>query len=69
MLRSAVYRGSAQQWHAGFMNTELLHKEGGVWVGPIKGRLFKFDFPSAKFWVKIFFGGGSQSQKTHPPLL
>ena len=26
---------------------------GGV---PRRGRSFKFDFPSATFWVKIFFG-------------
>ena len=28
---------------------------GGVWGGPRKGRLFKLDFPSAEFWVKILF--------------
>ena len=28
---------------------------GGVWVGPTRGRSLKLDFPSAKFWVKIFF--------------
>ena len=43
---------------------------GGSSGGPTKGRLFKFGFPSAKFWVQIFFwAGGSQSQKTPPPLL
>ena len=30
---------------------------GGVWVGPTEGHLFKIDFPSAKFFVKNFFGG------------
>ena len=39
-------------------------------MGPTKGGLLKFDFPSAKLWVKSFFFwmGGSQSQKTPPPL-
>ena len=35
------------------------HVGGGgevVWVGGTKGRLYELDFPSAKFWVKIFFG-------------
>ena len=41
---------------------------GGGWVGPTEGRLFQFEFPSAKFWVKNFFWvGGSQSQKPPPP--
>ena len=49
---------------------------GGVWGGlggsggggdPTKRRLFKLDFPSAKFWVEIsFWAGGSQSQRTPP---
>ena len=39
-------------------------------MDPKKGRLFKFDFPSSNFWVKIFFSvGGSQSQKDPPPLI
>ena len=43
---------------AGFVYKEL---SGGVWVGPIKGRLFKFDFPSANFWV-------SEPKDPPPPL-
>ena len=56
---------------ADFVYKELIPKGGGGsgWV-PQRGRFFKFDFPSAKFWVKIFLGvGGSQSQKTPPPLI
>ena len=54
---------------SGFVYEELIPKGrgGSVWV-PQKGRLFKFDFPSAKFWVKIWVGG-SQSPKTPPPIL
>ena len=37
---------------------------GGV---PQRGRLLKFDFPSAKFWVKIFFGVGGVSEPKDPP--
>ena len=54
----------------GFVDKELMpNGEGSGWV-PQRGRLFKLDFPSAKFWVKIFFGvGGSQSRKTPPPVI
>ena len=40
---------------------------GGSGEAPTKGGLFKLDFPSAKFWVKIFFGwvGGIAKR---PPL-
>ena len=37
---------------------------GGV---PQRGRLFKFDFPSAKFWVKFFWGGWISEPKDAPP--
>ena len=37
-------------------------------MGPTKRCLFKFDFPSAKFWVDFFFWlDESQSQKTPRP--
>ena len=39
---------------------------GSGWV-PQRGRLFKFDFPSAKFWVKIFLGGWVSEPKDPPP--
>ena len=39
----------------------------GVWVGPTKGRLFKLDFPSAKLWVKIFFGWVGLRANPPPP--
>ena len=48
-----------------FVYQELIPKWGGGgsgWV-PQRRRLFKFDFPSPKFWVQIFFLG----QKTLPP--
>ena len=33
------------------------HGKGGwVWEGPTMGWVFKLDFPSAKFRVKVFFG-------------
>ena len=38
-------------------------------MGPTKGRLFKFDFPSAKFWVKIFFGWVGLRAKRPPPFI
>ena len=34
---------------------------------PQRGRLFKVDFPSAKFWVQIVFGGGWVSDPKAPP--
>ena len=37
----------------------------GVWVGPTKGRLFKFDFPSADFWVRMFLG--LRAKRPPPP--
>ena len=37
-------------------------------MGPTKGRLFKLDFPSAKFWVKIFFVWVGLRAKRPPPL-
>ena len=39
----------------------------GLWGGPTKGRLSKFDFPSANFWVKIFFGWVGLRAKRPPP--
>ena len=39
--------------------------DGGV---PQRGRLFKFDFPSATFWVKIYFGRvGLRAKSPLPP--
>ena len=38
---------------------------GSGWV-PQRGRLFKLDFPSAKFWLNIFLGGWV-SKPTPPP--
>ena len=37
-------------------------------MGPTKGRLFKLDFSSAKFWVKIFVGWLGLRAKRPPPL-
>ena len=37
--------------------------------GSHKGRGFKLDFPSAKFWVKIFFGWVGLRAKRRLPLL
>ena len=55
----------------GFVHEELTRKgEGDVWVGPTKGRLFKLDLPSAKFWVNIFWGVvGLGAKRPPPPLL
>ena len=44
-----------------------INTQGGVWVGPTNGRLFKLDFPSAKFWVNIFFGWVGLRAKGAPP--
>ena len=41
---------------------------GWVWVGATKGRLFRLDFLSAKFWQDFFRVSGSQSQKKPAPL-
>ena len=41
----------------------------GVWGGPTKGRLFKVDFPSAKFLGQDFFGVGWVSEAKDPPPL
>ena len=38
----------------------------GVWGCPTKGCLFKLDFPSAKFWVKIFSGWPGLREKRPP---
>ena len=56
------------QW-SGFVYKELIPKGGGSGGVPQGGRLFKFDFPSAKFWVNFFLGwvDGSQRQKTPSP--
>ena len=35
-------------------------------MGPTKGHLFEVDFPSAKFWVKIFFGWTDLRAKRTP---
>ena len=40
---------------------------GEFWVGPTKGHFFKLDFPSARFWVKVFFGWVGLRAK-RPPL-
>ena len=40
---------------------------GGFCGGPTKGRLFKFVFPSANFWVKIFFWWVGLRAKRPPP--
>ena len=40
---------------------------GGIWGGATKGRLFRLEFPSAKFWVKIFFLSGWVSHPKEPP--
>ena len=37
--------------------------------GPVKGRFFKVDFPSAKLWIKIFWGWVGLGAKPPPPLL
>ena len=54
-----------------FVCKEFIQKGGGGrGVVPQRGRLFKFGFPLDKFWVNIFWGsGGSQNQKTPPPLI
>ena len=54
---------------SGFVYKELLPKGGGGGSGgvPQRGRLFKFDFPSAKFWVKIFFWRVGLRAKRPPP--
>ena len=37
-------------------------------LGPTKGHVFKLDFPSANFWVKIFFGWvGIRAKRPCPP--
>ena len=42
---------------------------GGVWVSPMAGRLFKFDFSCTKLWVnKSFFGGGCLGVQDPLPL-
>ena len=53
---------------------DLFIRKGGVGGGvggsgavPQRGRLFKFDFPSAKFWVKIFLGWMGLGAKRPPP--
>ena len=51
------------------VHKELLCRGGGIWVGPTKGRLFKLEYPSAKFWVKIFFGCVDLRAKRPPPPL
>ena len=40
---------------------------GGSLGGSHKGRLFKLDFPLAKFWVKISWGGWVSEPKDPPP--
>ena len=49
------------------------HNGGGGGSGhpPIKACLFELDFPSAKCWVKIFFGwvGLRAKRPLHPPLI
>ena len=38
-------------------------------MGPTKGRLLKLDIPSAKFWVKIFFGWVGLEANTLAPFI
>ena len=68
LLRSAR-RANLQPGAPGFVYKELMRKGWGVWVGPTNDRLFKLDFPSAKFWVKIFFLDGWISEPKDPPPL
>ena len=52
----------------GFVDKEVRRKGGrGYWGVPQRGRLFNFDFPSATFWVKIFFGWVGFRAKRPPP--
>ena len=53
---------------AGCVCKELILPGGGVWGGLTKGRSFKLDIPSAKFWVTIFFLGRWVSEPKDPPL-
>ena len=56
--------------HALFVRNRYVRGRGSGWV-PQRGRLFKLDFPSAKFWVKMFFGWvGLRAKRPlrHPPI-
>ena len=53
----------------GFVCKEGIRNGGGSGWVPQRGRLFKHDFPSAKFWVNFFWGGWISEPKDPPPLV
>ena len=46
-----------------------LRRRGGVWVGPMGGRLFKCDYSTVKICVKICFGWPFGGPRPPPPPL